>query len=332
LVALPSPHAVASTPSKSNGEGFSSSRRGLPAAARSAWNATVMVVRLEGNSDAIDSSSARNARWGSGLVLALDRQDDRRALRTAIVATSSHVVNCRHTPCQIAVGFSDPKGNEAHHWSMRVTLEEVVAGTDLAFLTVELPPRASPSTATLADPACHGEDLAPTITVGWPNLGLRTAWNVEPPSNSELLLKRYSAGRQVQYISAYPLRTADLEHRERVPILLHNADLLPGSSGGPLLDEDGRVIGLNSRILAPGVREKFNYCAQEADRHRPGEDCINMAISSRAIAEAFGELFGARLPLQECNGIESDPPLQMAEADRENADSSSELLTESAEK
>jgi hypothetical protein len=256
----------------------------------------------------------------------------RRADRKAVIATTSHVVRCREFPCRYAVGFTDPRGSDARYWTTRASLEDSSPGTDLAFLTVEVPPQVSPATPTLADPACHGEDLAPTITVGWPNLGLRTAWNVEPPSNSELLLKRYSAGRQVQYISAYPLRTADLEHRERVPILLHNADLLPGSSGGPLLDEDGRVIGLNSRILAPGVREKFNYCAQEADRHRPGEDCINMAISSRAIAEAFGELFGARLPLQECNGIESDPPLQMAEADRENADSSSELLTESAEK
>jgi S1-C subfamily serine protease len=133
-------------------------------------------------------------------------------------------------------------------------------------------------------------------------------------------------------IGSYPLGAIALERRERVPVIFHNADLLPGSSGGPLLDEDGHVVGINSRILVPGDRpEKFNYCAVEADRHSPGEDCINMAISSRAIAEAFGEFFGAHLPLEECKGIGSDPPLQMAEADREDADSSSELLTESAE-
>jgi S1-C subfamily serine protease len=331
LAVLSAPHAAASPPPNVAGEGFSASRRGLPAPARDAWNATVMVVRLEGKNGGTDSPSARNARWGSGLVLSLEKEDDRRAPRTAIVVTSSHVVNCRQAPCRYAVGFSEPKGSEPLYWTTRTSLETSSPESDLAFLTVELPPRASPSTATLADPACHGDDLARTIAVGWPNLALRTAWNVEPPSNSELLLKRYSAGLRVQYIGAYPLRTADSEHRKRVPIILHNADLLPGSSGGPLLDEAGRVIGINSRILAPGVRDGFNYCAVEADRHRPGEDCINMSISSQAIAEEYVDVFDARLELEACGGVDHDSPVQATEGRRDDGSTPPELLTESAQ-
>jgi len=327
------PATASPPPARLLGEGFSSSRRGLPAPARDAWSATVMVVRLEGKGDRSDDPlSLPYGGWGSGLVVSVDDSRRRRAGRSAVIATTSHVVRCGQAPCRYAVGFTDPRGSDVRYWTMRASLEDGSPGTDLAFLRVDVPPQVSPSTPTLADPACQGDDLAPTIAVGWPNLTLRTGWNVPPPANSELLLKRYSEGRRVQHISAYPLRTADLEHGERVPIILHNADLLPGSSGGPLLDEHGRVIGINSRILAPGVRDKFNYCAAEADRHRPGEDCINMAISSQAIAEAYLELFRGRLEVEACGGVENDPPPQVVEGGREDADSSSQRLTESGKK
>lgn len=303
VVTSSGPLVAASPPEHALGEGFSTSRRGLPQPARQAWNATVLVVKLEERAGTVDDPFRPRSGWGSGLVLALDDAGGRRGRRSAVIATTSHVVSCTRPPCRYAIGFADPRSGQARHWTMRASLEDSSPGSDLAFLRAEVPPQASPSAARLADPACHGEDLAPALAVGWPNLSLRTAWNVQPPSNAHLLLKRYSIGSRVQYISSYPLGGVTVEQRERVPIVFHNADLMPGCSGGPLLDENGHVVGLNSRIFVPGDRpQRYDYCAARADQHSPGEDCINVALSAQAIAAAFQELFGSRLVVEACRG------------------------------
>jgi hypothetical protein len=291
-----------------------------------------MVVKLEDAADRTDDPFLRRVGWGSGLVVSFDDSGRRGPGRSAVVATTSHVVRCGRPPCRYAIGFTNPKGSEVRYWTMRASLEESSPGTDLAFLTVEVPPQVSPSAPTLADPACHGDDLSQTITVGWPNLTLRTTWSVSPPTNAELVVKRYSTGTRVQYIGSYPLGRLGPDPSERVPIIFHNADLMPGSSGGPLLDEDGHVLGINSRILVPGDRpEKFNYCAEQADRHSPGKDCINMAISSQAIVEAFWEHFGDGLALEGCGGATDESPRRTVATGDEDTGSAPVMLTDTAE-
>jgi hypothetical protein len=71
-----------------------------------------------------------------------------------------------------------------------------------------------------------------------------------------------------------------------VDIILHDADLLPGNSGGPLVASNGEVLGLNTAIGRLGWVDGFSYCA-EAREEDAG--CLHLTVSSDEILAAFGE-------------------------------------------
>ncbi len=76
-------------------------------------------------------------------------------------------------------------------------------------------------------------------------------------------------------------------------VLQHDADIAPGNSGGPLIDENASVVGINYRLNDSG--QYFAISRDEAvaliDTLRSGEDVDSLGINSEAVV--VGEdLFG----------------------------------------
>ena len=275
-------------------EGFSANRGGLPEQASEAWQSTVLVAKVE----ALVGRSARirlGTNWGSGLVLQTRPDASQPTGWVAYVVTNAHVVRCDAPPCRYAVGFNSDGSHRLRHWARAVEIVAEIPEKDLAFLKVAVPDNSKLPTPILAGIDVDDNGFEPVVAVGWPNLTLRQSWGVRPPSNRRLLVRRYSRGQLIRDAGPYLLRDYARQLQAHTSMILHNADILPGNSGGPLIDARGRVIGINDRIVRPaGNGVGLGYCCVRADFHTPGRDCVHLAIASSEILSEFNRIMGGR--------------------------------------
>ncbi|MCC6276299.1 MAG: trypsin-like peptidase domain-containing protein [Oligoflexia bacterium] len=109
---------------------------------------------------------------------------------------------------------------------------------DLAIFTVKRPKSnwdAKPIDWNLAEPMI-GTDVH---SFGYPKFDRRKIWTNGPPGFPEQLVM--SSGK---VLSVLP----ELRHLKVRTHILHDADNLPGNSGGPVVDSQARLIGLNFAI------------------------------------------------------------------------------------
>lgn len=110
----------------------------------------------------------------------------------------------------------------------------VVAGadpsTDLALLEVELPD-VSPNPLELAD--------SDQVQVGDPVVAIGNPFGLEKTVTTGIVS---ALQREITAVDAYTIPD----------VIQTDAAINPGNSGGPLLDSDGRVIGVNSQIATGG--------------------------------------------------------------------------------
>ena len=275
-------------------EGFSVSSEGLPESTVEVWYATVLI---EGRGVVwpLGERPRLRLRRGSGIVVKLDEER-----RVAVVATNAHVITCDRGACDIRVGFGDPFSANGPKWAETVQVVSRNTGKDLAFVEVHIPDGAEIQTARFASSECGDTGVDRVVAIGWPDLNVRREWGVPPPPNHKAHVKRYSHGLILLWLKRYRMRPEVELLSERLQVIFHNADVLPGSSGGPLVNRDGEVVGLNTQVLGDvSAPDHHRFCARRDPHQGPGE-CVHVAITSKELVEEYERVYASRITLADC--------------------------------
>ncbi len=91
----------------------------------------------------------------------------------------------------------------------------------------------------------------------------------------------YAAGSPFAFFSPSISRGIVSHHNRRYGLVLTDAALTPGSSGGPLLDSQGRILGINTSILNGGL---------SAWMHAPSSSGFGYALDSAQVADFIDEV------------------------------------------
>ncbi len=218
-----------------------------------AGRSVVRVVVIAFNEDGEVSDFGH----GSGFAVAPNR-----------VVTNAHVVQMEHQGNNLGVGVVPSEGAQA----TRARVIAIDQARDLALLEIE-------QGSLTPIPVYTGalDDGTPVTAMGYPgNVDLATAQSANdyitplPPTRSA---GTFSNGRSLNGIS----------------MLIHTAPIARGNSGGPLLDQCGRVLGVNTLIthtengdstfaFAVAGRELTAFLTQA---HQPFQaiatECVSMA-------------------------------------------------------
>jgi S1-C subfamily serine protease len=224
-------------------EGFSTNPDALPDSVKTFWSSTLMLF----------GTFEDDVSFGSGFVVGKKPVSNGTILT---VLTSFHVVEkyCNQKgECPDLFVLNDIGFNKNSKRFFRagpnvlrihgVTLLKSSRTPDLALLAVLVQVEEADKISVLSSmgEAKVGHRI---FAIGFPDLSVRKSSNID---SQHLIVKRWSSGeiqdinRQTQYGN----------------LLIHSADFLPGESGSPLLDADGKVLGVNFQLL--DAREDFDY-------------------------------------------------------------------------
>ena len=248
-----------------------------PDGAREAWRATVLLETRTWQS----GSRAPSVATGSGLII-----DHVETSRTIWIVTSSHVIRCS-AACLTRAYLPARSGKGQVATSVELAWRD--PGRDLALLRATVPRKAAAPVARLATSVPSPELFQiDVLAIGYPDLTILS----EEPGALVRPRRRFSTGRllaasahlKAEYI---PYGSARAEGRlDLDDALIHDANLLPGSSGGPLIDSGGRILGINTGSLTvSGTRS----CADRRERCR-----LHLAVAIDDLLEIARTLEAAR--------------------------------------
>jgi len=185
---------------------------------------------------ATDGNNAYFVGHGSGVVIAPGR-----------VLTNAHVVELTRTEPNIVIGIIPSEGTKSYGG-------KVIAyspGNDLALIAVEGAPASLPIATFLAGAPNDGDHVT---AIGYPGAvdraqGMNLA-DIISPMSAVRTSGTVSAGRASKQFDT----------------ILHTAPLAAGNSGGPLIDDCGRVIGINSfGSLSDGSDAEYGFAVSDRE-------------------------------------------------------------------
>ena len=183
---------------------------------------------------ATDGQNAYFVGHGSGVVIAPGR-----------VLTNAHVVELARTEPNIVIGIIPAEGSR----SFGGKIIAFSPGNDLALLSMD---GGSPPIATFLSGT--PEDGARVTAIGYPGSVDRAQG-----MSIEDIIKPMSAVRTSGTVSAG-------RASRQFETVLHTAPLASGNSGGPLVDDCGRVIGLNSfGSLSEGSDAEYGFAVSNRE-------------------------------------------------------------------